>query len=145
MQVFPTTAQVIYDTLTADATFMGYLGTYEFQAGQTLPAITIMTAGEDLPQLRNVQGLECVIMDAGNTKNFDYLSGDAPRSQVTWSAFLVCWEPATGAELQTATQRALSRFLGSYSVQTVATSDGLGSLVQNKLMIRSDMPIVSAT
>ena len=143
-QQFPTSAQVIYDTLAADATFMSYLGTYEFTAGQTLPAISVISAGQDLPSLRNVQGVECVILDAGNTTQFDYLSGDASRQSVEWNVFLVCWEPSTGATLQTATQRALSRFLNSYSVQTVATSDGLGSLVQNKMMIRSDMPIVSA-
>ena len=142
-QNFPTTAQVVYDTLAADATFMGYLGTYEFTAGQTLPAVSIISAGQDLPSLRNVQGLECVILDAGNTTQFEYLTGDAPRQSVEWCVFLVCWEPSTGATLQTATQRVLSRFLSSYSVQTVATSDGLGSLVQNKIMIRSDMPIIS--
>ena len=143
-QTFPTSAQVIYDTLAADSTFTDLLGTYEFRAGQTTTAISVISAGEDLPSLRNVQGVECVILDAGNTKAYEYLTGDAPRLQVDWSVFLVCWEPATGADLQAATERALSRFLGAYSVQTVATSDGLGSLVQNKLMIRSDRPVVAA-
>lgn len=144
MQTFPTSAQVIYDTLVADATFMGLIGTYRFKAGQTAPAISVVSAGEDLPSLRKVQGVECIIQDAGNTRTYNYLTGDAPRLQIDWNVFLVCWEPAKGTDLQAATNRALSRFLGSYSVQTVATSDGLGSLVQNKLMIRSDMPVVAA-
>ena len=143
-QQFPTTAQAIYDVLANDVEFVTLLGTYEFRAGQTAPAISIMSAGQDLPALRKVQGVECVIMDAGNTKTYEYLTGDAPRLQIDWNVFLVCWEPGTGAALQQATERALSRFFGSYSVQTVATSDGLGSLVQNKLMIRSDRPIVAA-
>ena len=143
-QQFPTTAQAIYDVLVADATFMGLLGTYSFKAGQTLPAISIVTAGEDIPALRNVQGVECVIQDAGNFTKNEYISNDAARVTIDWSVFLVAWEPAKGSDLQAAAERACSRFLGSQAVQTVATADGLGSLVQTKLMIRSDMPILAA-
>jgi len=143
-QQFPTSAQVIYDTLAADATFMGLLGTYEFKAGQTSPALSIVTAGADLPSLRKVQGVECVIQDAGNIEKYEYVSGDAGRVSVTWSLFLVAWEPATGADMQAAAERACSRFLGSQAVQTVATADGLGATVQTKVWIRSDMPILPA-
>ena len=143
-QTFPTSAQVIYDTLAADSTFTDLLGTYEFKAGQTMPAISIVTAGEDMPSLRNVSGVECVIQDAGNFTKNEYISNDPARVTIEWSVFLVAWEPATGAHLQTAAERACSRFLGSFAVQTVATSDGLGSLVQTKLMIRSDMPVLTA-
>ena len=143
-QQFPTTAQVIYDVLAADATFMGLLGTYSFRAGQTMPAISIVTAGEDIPALRNVQGVECVIQDAGDFTKNEYISNDPARVTVNWSVFLVAWEPAKGSDLQTAAERACSRFLGSEAVQTVAVSDGLGALVQTKVMIRSDMPILAA-
>ena len=143
-QQFPTTAQAIYDVLVADATFMNLLGTYSFRAGQTLPAISIVTAGEDIPALRNVQGVECVIQDAGDFTKNEYISNDPARVTVNWSVFLVAWEPAKGSDLQTAAERACSRFLGSQAVQTVATADGLGSQVQTKLMIRSDMPILAA-
>ena len=143
-QQFPTTAQVIYDVLAADATFTGLLGTYEFKAGQTLPAISIVSAGEDMPSLRNVQGVECVIQDAGDFTKNEYISSDAARLTVNWSVFLVAWEPAKGADMQAAAERACSRFLGSQAVQTVAVADGLGALVQTKVMIRSDMPILAA-
>jgi len=143
-QQFPTTAQAIYDTLAADATFTDLLGSYEFKAGQEITAISIVSAGEDMPALRKVSGVECIIQDAGNFTKSEYLSGDAPRLKVTWSVFLVAWEPAKGADLQAAAERACSRFLGSQAVQTVATSDGLGSLVQTKVLIYSDMPILAA-
>ena len=143
-QQFPTTAQAIYAVLAADATFMGLLGTYEFKAGQTVPAISIVSAGEDMPSLRNVQGLECVIQDAGDFTKNEYISNDAARLTVNWSVFLVVWEPAKGSDMQAAAERACSRFLGSEAVQTVATADGLGSLVQTKVMIRSDMPVLAA-
>jgi len=123
---------------------MSLLGTYEFKAGQTTPAISIVTAGEDIPALRNVQGVECVIQDAGNFTRNEYISNDAARVTIEWSVFLVAWEPAKGSDLQTTAERACSRFLGSQAVQTVATADGLGSLVQTKLIIRSDMPILAA-
>ena len=143
-QQFPTSAQVIYDTLAADTNFTNLLGTYEFKAGQTTTALSIVTAGEDMPSLRNVQGVECIIQDAGNFTSNEYLSGDAPRLTITWSVFLVSWAPSTGADLQAAAEAACRRFLGAQALQTVATADGLGSLVQTKLFIKSDMPIVPA-
>ena len=97
-----------------------------------------------MPSLRNVQGVECIIQDAGNFSSSEYLSGDSPRLSITWSVFLVAWEPSTGADLQLAAEAACRRFLGAQAVQTVATADGLGSLVQTKLIIKSDMPIVAA-
>lgn len=143
-QQFPTTAQAIYDVLAADTTFTNLLGTYEFKAGQQITAISIVSAGEDMPSLRNVSGVECIIQDAGDFTKSEYISNDAARLTVNWSVFLVAWEPAKGADLQAAAERACSRFLGSQAVQTVATADGLGSLVQTKVMIRSDMPILAA-
>ena len=143
-QTFPTSAQVIYDALAADSTFTDLLGTYEFRAGQTTTALSIVSAGEDMPALRNVQGVECIIQDAGDFTKNEYISNDAARLTVNWSVFLVAWEPAKGSDVQAAAERACSRFLGSQAIQTVATTDGLGSLVQTKVMIRSDMPILAA-
>ena len=138
MQTFPTSAQVIYDTLAADATFLGYLGSYDFKTGQgPIPALSVISAGEDLPSLRNVEGVECIIQDAGNVRQRNYLTDDLDLV-TTWSLFLVSWEPSTGADLQVATERVLRRFNGASATQTVATVDGLGSLVQNKVVISSD-------
>ena len=137
-QQFPTSAQVIYDTLAADATFTGLLGSYDFRTGQgPIAALSVVSAGEDLPALRNVQGVECIIQDAGNTTQMNYISNEPADLEIEWSVFLVAWEPAKGSDLQAATNRILQRFNGASSVQTVATTDGLGSLVQNKIMISS--------
>ena len=138
MQTFPTSAQVIYDTLAADATFLSYLGSYDFRTGQgPIPALSVISAGEDLPSLRNVEGIECIIQDAGNVRQRNYLTNDLDLV-TSWSVFLVAWEPSTGADLQVATERILRRFNGASAIQTVATTDGLGSLVQNKIMVSSD-------
>ena len=141
-QTFPTSAQVVYDTLAADAVFTASLGTYDFKTGQgPIVALSVISAGEDLPALRNVQGLECIIQDAGNTTQMPYLTGDMDLT-TTWNLFLVTWEPATGADMQAAVERVLRRFQGAQAVQTVATTDGLGSLVQTKVTIKSTMPII---
>lgn len=143
-QVFPLSAQVIYETLVADATFMGLLGSYDFTAALAeQPAISIVSAGEDLPALRKVSGVECVIQDAGETRRIEYLTSD-PDFSVTWSVFLIAWEPSKGADLQAATERALQRFLGASAVQVVGVADGLGALLQNKILVRSDMPVIPA-
>ena len=141
-QTFPTSAQVVYDTLAADATFVGLLGSYDFKTGQgPITALSVVSAGEDLPALRNVQGVECIIQDAGNTTQMPYLTGDMDLT-TNWNIFLVAWEPATGADMQAAADRVLRRFQGAQAVQTVATTDGLGSLVQTKIIIKSTMPVI---
>ncbi len=141
MQNFPTSAQVIYDTLAADATFLAVLGEYNFKNGQgPITALSVVSAGEDLPSIRNVTGVECIIQDAGNATAQNYLT-DSPTIVTTWSVFLVAWEPSKGSDLQVAAERMLTRFAGAESVQTVATTDGLGSLVQTKIFIKSNMPI----
>jgi len=43
--------------------------------------------------------------------------------------------------MQSAVERILNRFVGAQAVQTVATTDGLGALVQSKIFIKSNMPI----
>ena len=143
-QQFPTTAKIIYDTLSGDAEFLSYLGTYNFKGGSgPLTAISIVSAGEDLPSLRNVEGIECIIQDAGDTSRVNYLTGDSDIS-IQFSVFLICWEGAKGADMQAAAQRAVKMFGSSQSVQTVATPDGVGSLVQTKIIISSRGPILAA-
>ena len=141
-QSFPTSAQIVYETLAADTELMNIIGSYEFKAGQTGDAISIVSAGEDMPSLRNVSGVECIIQDSGATTQQNYYND--LDIVVTWSVFLISWEPSTGADLQLATERILRRFLGAQALQVVSTTDGLGSLVQNKIQIQSNMPILAA-
>jgi hypothetical protein len=141
VQTFPTSAQVIYDELVADTALASLLGTYTFGSGGPLPALSIVSPGQNLPATRSVSGLECVIHDVGNTTPKSYVSSPADMV-VNWQVFLIAWEPSTGADLQAATELICSKFANSYSTQTVAVSDGLGALVQNKIIIRSDSPIL---
>ena len=142
-QTFPTSAGVIYDALVNDATFMAKIGTYSFTAngGSTTPAISILSPGEDLPSIRNVSGLECVIHDAANVQRKDYLT-DLSDPVYTWQLFLICWEGATGDDMTAASTQIVRRFGGATSTETVAVSDGLGALVQTRVLIPSDRPII---
>lgn len=143
MQNFPTSAQVIYNTLSNDSNFTDLLGTYNFKSGSgPIDAISVVTAGADMPSIRNVDGVECIIQDAGNSVQQQYYNSSVIVT--TWSVFLVAWGTATGADLQSAAEVALRRFSGAEMLQTVATSDGLGSLVQTKILIKSNMPILAA-
>ena len=140
-QLFPTSAQVIYETLAVDTAFTDLLGEYNFRAGSgPVTALSIVSAGQDMPAIRNVSGVECIIQDAGNSIAQDYMTGE-PDIVTTWSMFLVAWEPAKGKDMQAAVDHALKRFVGSQAVQTVAASDGIGALVQSKVFIMSNKPI----
>lgn len=143
-QAFPTSPEIIYQTLTGDAQFMGYIGQYIFRKGKTeTDAISVVTPGADLPALKETTGVECVIHDAGTMRRKEYIAGQSDID-TTWSVYLICWEPATGAELTGAAQRAMQLFAGSSVVETVAVSDGLGAMAQMMVTIHSDMPILAA-
>jgi hypothetical protein len=140
-QQFPTTANAIYDALAADSGFISLLGEYTFKANSgPLSAISVVSPGQDLPALRNVSGVEVVIQDVGISTLQNYLTG-APDTVTSFSVFCILWEPATGADLQAVTDYICKRFVGAASIETVATPDGLGSLVQSKVIIKSNMPI----
>ena len=121
---------------------MAFVGSYEFKAGQTVPAVSIVTPGQDLPSVKKVSGIEVVIHDAADVRRKDYLT-DSSDIIVDWSVFFICWEPATGLELTAAVSRAMERFSGSVSLETVAVADGLGAQVQTKLIVKGDMPILA--
>lgn len=140
-QQFPTNPQVIYDTLVADATFMNYVGEYTFTAGQTTPAISIVTPGADLPSVEKTVGVEVVIHDTAELTRKEYLT-DSADIDAKWTMFLICWNGATGHEMTLAAMRALEIFAGSNSYETVSVADGLGALVQTAIQIPSDMPIL---
>ena len=143
-QVFPTSPEIIFDTLNSDPTFSALLGYYIFEQGSTLiKAISVLTPGSDLPQLKETQGLECVIHDAGTMSKREYVAGDA-TVHTTWSVYLICWQPSNGSELTAAAERAMQLFAGSSVMETVAVSDGLGAMMQSMITIRSDMPILAA-
>ena len=71
-QQFPTSARVIYETLSNDTDFLSFIGEYTFRAGQSAPAISIVTPGQDLPAIKEISGIEVVIHDAADVKRMDY-------------------------------------------------------------------------
>lgn len=141
-QNFATSPQVIYDTLTGDAEFMGYLGEYVFVANNTtLPSITIATPGADLPSLESQSGLEVIIHDAADFDRRNFLTDDSDL-RATWKLFLIVREPATGTTMTNAVKRIMEIFGFATSIETVAATDGLKALAQTMVMIPSDSPIL---
>ena len=143
-QQFPISGSAIYDALSSDTAFTDLLGKYRFK-GNTGPltALSVVSPGQDLPSLRKVTGIECIIQDIGTSTSQNYLT-DAPYIVTSFSVFCILWEPANGGDLQEVVNYLLRRFVGSSSIETVATPDGLGSLVQSKVIIKSNMPIYPA-
>ena len=139
-QSFPETPEIIYATLTGDATFSSLIGEYRFIGGQAMPAIGIQSPGGDMPGIDKITGLECIIHDAADLRRRQYYGSS--NIETTWRVFLICWEPATGSEMIQAGSRALEIFGGATSIETVAVADGLGAKVQTMIQVPSDMPIL---
>ena len=142
-QAFPQSPQIIYDTMVADATIQSYLGEYTFEGTPTaVPAISIVTPGQDLPNVKTVTGVEVIIHDIADFRRRDYIT-DSSDLETNWNVFVVCWEPATGDQVTGLVKRAMEIFGGATSFQTVATADGIGAMVQTQLIIPSDRPILA--
>lgn len=144
VQVFPTSAKIIYDAIVADSAIMAKVGTYTFREGTTNDAISIVSPGQDLPALRNVSGVEIVLHDTGESETKDYLT-DPSYVMIRFAVFVIAWESADGADVQEIVNLILKKFQGSRTDYIAATSDGLGSLVQSKIIIRSEMPFNAAS
>ena len=142
-QQLATSARVIYETLASDNTFSSFLGAYSWASGGSAAAISIVSPGENIPGAKGVNGVECIINDVGNMSP-QYKYDGLITSGVTWNVFLIAWGDATGADVQQAAEHLVSRFPGSFSIDTTATPDGLGSIVQTMVQIRSNMPILAA-
>lgn len=138
-QSFPESPEIVYDTLVADATFMGYVGEYEFLSGEKLPAISVQTPGAVMPGLKSVTGLEIIIHDAADLRRRDFYG--STNIETNWKVFLVVWEGSDGSGITGATRRAMEIFRGSRSFETLAVSDGLGAMAQTMLEVPSDQPI----
>lgn len=141
-QIIADSPLAIYNALTGDSAFMSYVGEYTFKSGgATVDSISIMSPGSDLPNLRSQSGLEVIIHDVGDIRANSYVT-DNPNPVVTWRVFLIAWEGTTGETMTNAAKRMLQMFGNAFTIQTVATPDGLGALVQTMVLIPSDAPIL---
>lgn len=143
-QVFPLSAQVVYDTLVNDTVFMDFVGEYTFKAapGTPVPAVSIVTPGQDIPSVNTVEGVEVIIHDVASIRRRDYLTTDSDLIP-DWSVYLICWEPGRGIDLTNAVMRMMTIFSGATSSEVVATADGIGAQVQTLVRIPADMPILA--
>jgi hypothetical protein len=134
-QQLVTSPEVIYDTLTGDATFMGNVGSYIFTDGATaLDAVSILSPGQDLPHLQSISGMEVIIHDVGLIDRIDYIS-DNSSSLVTWKVYLIAWPPANGGTLTESVRRMLQLFSGARAIEIPSRQIGaagtqLGALTQ---------------
>lgn len=138
-QTFPDTSAIVYETIAADSDMMALIGSYTFKAGQAVPALSVMTPGQDLPSIRSVKGLEVVIHDIADISRMDMYGSSIFKKD--WKVFIMCWEGSTGAEATQLIELMMKKFSGATSIETVAVAEGLGAVVQTKVVIPSDRPI----
>lgn len=142
-QNFANSPEAIFNALTADATFSSYIGTYVFAEGNTqVDSISILTPGQNLPHLKSQSGLEVVIHDAGDITRNDWLT-DTSEAVIAWKIFLIVWPPASGSTMSLAAKRMIEMFSKATAIETLSTSQGLGSLVQTMILIPSDSAILT--
>lgn len=133
-----TSPQVIYTKLTSDTAFMALVGDRVFQVGGTnLDAISIVTPGEKLPDLKEVTGMEVAIHDVATLGRRSYLNGGDDIT-ATWRVYLMAWPSANGATLTQAATRIMQLFTGATTIETAPTPDGLGVIAQVLVLIPSD-------
>lgn len=141
-QTFPKTPEIIYNTIAADAIISPLLGQHEFRGGGSGPALSIVTPGQDLPSLKTTTGVEVVIHDIADMRRRDYY--DSTAIETIWKVFVICWKPSTGSDVNTVVGQMMRRFSGATSIETIATADGIGAMVQTMVLIPSDKPILTA-
>lgn len=133
----------IYNALVGDATFMANIGQYKFlNDAAPKDAISILTPGENLPNLESISGVEAIIHDMGDVSRRDYITS-ASDALVEYRIFLLLWEPGTGNDLAAAAKRTVEMFTGSRAIETVAAPKELNAMVQTLVIIPGTAVIVS--
>ena len=138
----PTTAQDIYDLLTADSVISDALGAYSIPGGDILPAISVFAGGDGLPSGTVTDGLEIVI---------SALPGYAPQvllteeslTNPTWRLYVVAWS-SLGA-LQAVAERIITLLPGASCTQLQKDAPGEGLGVMDQVVIRWTNPCAVVT
>lgn len=132
-----TTPEVIYETLTDDATFMALVGNVKFkQATAAIDAISIVTPGQPMPDVESIQGLEVVIHDIAKLERKNYVTDDF-NVLPSWKVFLLAWPGANGTTLNSAATRMMELFSNATTIETGAVPVGLGAMAQLLVMVPS--------
>jgi hypothetical protein len=130
--------EVIYNALINDNSFMDLVGDWTFEVNNTtLNAISIITPGDKLPELKKVSGLEVMIHDVVNFGRRSYLTGD-DDTVMKWKVYLMAWPPANGGTLSAAATRMMEMFSGATTIETAPAPEGIGVIAQVLVMIPSD-------
>jgi len=125
----------IYNALSGDGTFMSFIGQYKFLNDNAVKnAISILTPGENLPNIESITGVEAIIHDVGDISRRDYLTS-ASDALIEYRVFLLLWDPGSGNNLTGAASRAVEMFTGATAIETVATPKELNALVQTLVRI----------
>lgn len=141
-QTRATSPQVIYNKLSDDSAFMALVGDRVFSTNNTtLDAISIVTPGEKLPDLKSVTGLEVAIHDVANLGRRSYVTGNDDITTI-WKVYLMAWPPANGGTLLSAATRIMQLFSKATTIETAATPEGLGVIAQVLVLIPSDSVVL---
>ena len=140
-QVRVGSATDIYNKLLGDIEFMSSVGQYTFTSGTNAYAISVVTPSNAIPDISNVTGVEVIIHDTGVPSRTDYLTNQSDIL-LTYSVFLVLWQPETGFALNAASTRLMEIFAGAKLIQTVPQTDNKNILIQNLIQIPNNAAIM---
>ena len=137
------TPEIIYDTLTNDATFMALVGKCTFKSGNTeLDAISIITPGAALPAVKAITGLEVIIHDVSKLTKREYITEDYDIMN-TWKIYLLAWPGANGATLNSAATRIMQLFSKVTTLETVPLDSDIGAIAQLLVLIPSESIVLA--
>ncbi len=102
----------IYDVLVADSTFMGFIGTIQFQAG-TETALLVAVAENPLEDIISASGVLCVIEKYSSFQSVRFLGPEVYVDQ-SFSMRLTQF-PSEPLYLRAAVERLLHIFPGGYA------------------------------
>lgn len=120
-------ADDILQAVAFDSTFLGFLGTYEFEEGGSNYALSILAANQQLEGVSKITGLECVIGRVPETSSKAMIDGSCPIIEKTWRVYLIEYDGAESNAAIDAADYLIELFPGaSYSVVSGGISEIAG-------------------
>ncbi len=139
----PTTAQGIYDLLSADTTIAPLLGTYTVPGASPVAAIAVLMANEPLPQGTIVTGIEIVISAFGQPSPVPFLTGET-QTNPTWRIYVSQWtKPAGALQLGAVADRVIALLPGCSGNGIAADPPGQGLGLLEQVVITWRNPTIN--
>jgi len=135
-------ADQVLQHLQSDAVFMSLIGRYEFGNGLEQDSIVVLASNQQVPGVKNVRGVECVISRVPDTSSRAVISGCSIRLK-KWTIHLIQYKDSTPNQAVEAADRLCDLAPGATYTHLGSNFSDMAGVEQIVVKIPSLSPLIA--